>query len=106
MGPEPDASSVTPCTQRASTPTLALGQPSTHVGLLFCVSNLRGACYSLCTIQHRNASNLCTMSTIKMYVIDLGESRKILDKAPFSCFSHVKSEFSLHSWLCSFSIQS
>ena len=91
MGQEPDASSVTLCTQRASTPTLALGQPSTRVGLLFCVFDLRGACYNLCTIQRRNASNLCTMSTIKMYVMDSGESIKILDKAPFSCFSHVKS---------------
>src|SRR4030095_3060847 len=98
MGQEPDASSVTPCTRRASTPTLALGQPSTHVGLLFCVSDLQGACYSLCTIQRRNASDPCTMSTIKMYVIDSGESIKILDKAPFSRFPHVKSEFSLHLW--------
>jgi hypothetical protein len=31
-----------------------------------------------------------------MYVIDSGESIKILDKVPFSRFSHVKSEFSLH----------
>ena len=30
-----------------------------------------------------------------MYVIGSGESIKILDKAPFSRFSHVQSEFSL-----------
>src|SRR4029450_1761892 len=105
MGQKPDAPSVTPCTPRASTPTLALRQPSTRVGLLFCVSDPRGAYYSLCTIQCRNASDLCTMSTIKMYVIDSGESIKILDKIPFSRFSHVKSEFSLHLWLFSFPIQ-
>jgi hypothetical protein len=31
-----------------------------------------------------------------MYVIDPRESIKILDKAPVSRFSHVKSKFSLH----------
>jgi hypothetical protein len=31
-----------------------------------------------------------------MYVIDPGESIKILDKAAFSRFSHVKSKFSPH----------
>ena len=31
-----------------------------------------------------------------MYVIDSGESIKILDKASFSRFSHVQSAFSLH----------
>ena len=31
-----------------------------------------------------------------MYGIDSGESIKILDKAPFSRFSHVKPKFSLH----------
>ena len=31
-----------------------------------------------------------------MYGIDSGESIKILDKVPFSRFSHVKSKFSFH----------